>query len=78
MYYIHYYLNNQSHRYEYAFNSLWAAIFKARAIFEEHGIDTDVMHAMTGEVLAIFQPNHVEVNDDLEVDIQVLALTPLK
>lgn len=73
MYQVTYYIDKFSYRYEFIFNTLWGAIFKARAIFEEHGIATDVMNMHTGEILATFEPNKVWVNDDLEVDIQLLA-----
>lgn len=78
MYYVTYYINKQPHRYEFAFKSLWAAIFKARAILEQHGLATDVMQAGTGEILAVFEPDHTEINTDLEIDLQVLALQPLE
>lgn len=78
MYYVTYYINKQPRRYEFAFQSLWAAIFKARAIFEQHGLATDVMQAVTGEILAIFEPGHTEINADLETDLQVLALKVLE
>lgn len=78
MYYVTYYINKQPHRYEFAFQSLWAAIFKARAILEQHGMATDVMQANTGEILAIFEHDYTEINVDLDFDLQVLALKPLK
>lgn len=77
MYYVYYYIDNQPHRYEYAFQSLWSAIFKARAIFEEHGIATDVMQAITGEILATFEFGSIEINKNLEINLQILALNPL-
>lgn len=78
MYKIHYYINRQPRPYEYAFKSLWAAIFKARAIFEEHGIAADVMNTVTGEIIAIFEPGNTYIDSDLETDLQVLALTALE
>lgn len=78
MYHVCYYLNKQPHDYNYNFKSLWAAIFKARAIFEEHGIATDVMQEGTGEILAVFEPGHTEINADLETDLQILALKVLE
>lgn len=78
MYYVYYYINSKRFRYEFEFQSLWAAIFKARAIFEEHGLAADVMNSKTGEILAIFDFNHIEINNDLEIDLQILALNPLK
>ena len=73
MYQVTYYINKIPHHYEFIFNSLWGAMFKARSIFEEHGIATDVINTHTGEILAIFEPNKVWVDNDLEVDIQILA-----
>lgn len=77
MYQVTYYISNKPHHYEFIFQSLWGAMFKARAIYEEHGFATDVTNTHTGEVLAIFEPN-VWTSNDLEVDLQVLAHTPLK
>lgn len=77
MYQVTYYISNKPHHYEFIFQSLWGAMFKARAIYEEHGLVTDVTNTHTGEVLAIFEPN-VWTSNDLEVDLQVLAHTPLK
>lgn len=73
MYQVTYYISNKPHHYEFIFQSLWGAMFKARAIYEEHGIATDVMNTHTGEILAIFEPNKVWTNSDLETDIQILA-----
>lgn len=78
MYEVTYYINKQPNRYGYRFRSLWAATFKARAIFEEHGLATDVMNTMTGEILAIFEPGHTWVNEDLETDIRTMALQNLE
>ncbi len=77
MYQVTYYMEKNPYHYNFLFNSLWSAIFKARAIFEEHGFATDVMNTVTGEILAIFEPNNTWVNDDVEVSIQALARTPL-
>lgn len=73
MYQVTYYIDKFPYHYEFIFNSLWGAMFKARAIFEEHGIATDVMNTHTGEILATFEPNKVWTNNDLETDIQILA-----
>lgn len=77
MYQVTYYINKMPHHYCFLFDSLWAAIFKARSIFEEHGFATDIMRLYTGEILAVFEPNNTWIDNDLEVDLQVLALTPL-
>ena len=73
MYQITYYIDKQHYYYDFLFQSLWGAMFKARSIFEEHGIATDVINTHTGEILAIFEPNKVWVDNDLEIDIQILA-----
>lgn len=78
MYQVTYYIDKQPHSYDFIFNSLWGAMFKARAIFEEHGLATDVMNTHTGEILAIFEPNNIWIDSDLEVDLHILALRPLE
>lgn len=78
MYQVTYYMGKNPYHYNYLFKSLWAATFKARAIFEEHGFSTDVMNITTGEVLAIFQPGNNWVNEDLETDIHSIALQALE
>ena len=78
MYQINYYVDNHAHTYGYNFKSLWGAIFKARAIFEEHGIHTEVTSTVTGELLAIFNLTDTWTDSDLEVDLQILAHTALK
>ena len=78
MYRVNYYFDNHGYQFGYYFHSLWAATFKARAIFEEHGFATDVMVASTGEVLVTFDKNETWVDDDLETDIHSLALQELK
>ena len=78
MYQVYYYINRQPHPYNYNFKSIWAAIFKARAIFEEHGTPSDVMNTATGEILAIFEPGNTYIDEDLETDLQVLAITALE
>lgn len=56
MYEVYYYINRMPHRYGYLFKTAWAATLKACAIFEEHGLATDVMNTNTGEIIAIFEP----------------------
>ena len=73
MYQLTYYINGKTNHYEFIFQSLWGAIFKARAIFEEHGIPTDVTSTLTGEVFATFNTTEIWTDPDLEVDLQVLA-----
>lgn len=78
MYQVTYYIDKLPHHYGFVFNTLWSAIFKARAIFEEHGLATDVMNTYTGEILAIFEPNKAWTDSDLETDLQILAYKTLE
>lgn len=53
-YYVTYYKDNIPCRYEFEFRSQFAAVFKARAIRDEHGIPTEVTQAATGWIVARF------------------------
>lgn len=77
-YEICYYLNYTPTRYMYVFQSLWAAVFKARMIYEEHGISADVRDCTTGEVLAIFDPDSVWTADGLPDEVEHCAKAPLE
>lgn len=77
MYEVNYYINRLPHRYDFNFNSLWGATFKARAIFEEFGLATDVMDNNTGEILVIFEPNNIWISDDASDDAKLLVLQAL-
>lgn len=77
MYEVNYYINKLPYRYEFNFNSLWGAIFKARAIHEEHGLATDVMDRQTGEIVAIFEPNNTWISEEFDTEIRKLALQAL-
>lgn len=80
MYHLTYWQNNKPTTYGYFFQSLWAAIFKARAITESYGFPTDVLDASTGAVMVEFEPESpraVYIDCDVPKDIQTLALTPL-
>lgn len=57
MYQVNYYLNGVKCACQFHFDSLFGAIYKARAIYTEHGAPTDVMDLSTGEVHAIFNDN---------------------
>lgn len=78
MFKVFYYMNGSSHQYAFIFESLWAATFKARAIFEEHGFATDVMNAETGEILAIFGGDTCWTAESVSPDVCHLATQPLK
>ena len=78
-YQIHYYIDREPYRYDFIFNSLWAATFKARAIMECHGVAADVMDCETGEILAIFEPNgKIWTQTEIVPEVRILAHTPLE
>lgn len=54
MFKVNYYLNDKMNTFDYNFSTAWVAAIKARAIYEEHGIPSDVVDMTTGEVMAIF------------------------
>lgn len=77
MYEVIYHLERQPQTYEKKFHNAWSAILKARMIFEEHGLVTDVMDCNTGEIITIFEPNDTYVAEDLHDSLKMLALRPL-
>lgn len=80
MYQINYY-NGRPVIFNYCFRSLWAAVFKARAITESYGFPTDVLDMSTGAVMMEFEPESLKavyIDCDLPKDIELLALTPLE
>lgn len=76
--YVYYYLNGKEIRHDFQFHSPWAAVFKARAIYEEHGIPTHVMDEETGELIAIFSPTQAWVSEEQNQFIKTIALQPLE
>ena len=54
MYRVYYYLNGKQNSVDFIFTTVKGAIYKAHAIYTEHGINTDVMDLETGEIMAIF------------------------
>jgi len=79
MYQINYY-NDKPVIFDYCFRSLWAAVFKARAITESYGFPTDVLDISTGAIMVEFEPESLKavyIDCDVPKDIQALALTPL-
>lgn len=65
MYQVNYYLNDKMYTVERTFSTAWVATYKARAIYDEHGIPTDVVDMTTGEVIAIFAANNCYLADFL-------------
>jgi len=81
MYQVTYWQDNKPIPYNYFFQSLWAAVFKARAITESHGFPTDVMSSTTGAIMVEFEPESrkaVYIDSDVPNDVKLLALTPLE
>ena len=81
MYHITYWRNNTPTPYDYLFQSLWAAVFKARAITESYGFPTDVMESTTGAIMVEFKPKSQKatyIDSDVPNDIKLLALAPLE
>lgn len=82
MYQINYY-NDKPAIFNYCFRSLWAAVFKARAITESYSFPTDVIDMSTGAVMVRFESENLKtkavyIDCDLPKDIELLALTPLE
>lgn len=61
MYQVNYYLNGKHLTYNFEFHTIAGAIYKACAIFTEHGICSDVMDTTTGEILAIFSYDDIYI-----------------
>lgn len=78
MYHIYYYLNGRRLRYEWDFSSLWAAVFKARALYEIHGVDTEVISKLDGEIMAYFSYVKTYASDACPIVVQKLVYTPLE
>jgi len=81
MYQLTYWQNNKPISYDYFFQSLWAAVFKARAITESHGFPTDVISSTTGAIMVEFEPNSkkaIYIDSDAPKDVKLLALTPIE
>ena len=80
MYQIIYYNEEGSARtYDFIFNTIWAAVFKARCFTEIHKICTDVMDMQYGNILASFSPTgNVYADPDLPEDIKTLIYTPIE
>lgn len=81
MYIINYSLDHNTNweKYNFHFNSLWAAVFKARAICIEHWAATDVIDNSTGVVLVSFNRiGGAYTDEDLPEDIKKLANLPIE
>ncbi len=75
-YYVYYYVNNMQYRFEFCFESLFAAVYKARAIYDSYGYATDVVDGNTGEILAMFSIENIWVCDDCDDSIKLFTLLP--
>ena len=80
MYQINYY-NGKPVIFNYCFQSLWAAVFKARAITESHGFPTEVMESTTGAIMVQFEPESqkaIYIDRNIPENVKLLARTPLE
>lgn len=78
MYQVTYWQNNKPTPCDYFFQSLWAAVFKARAITESYGFPTDIMSSTTGAIMVEFQPESrkaIYIDSDVPNDVKLLAFT---
>lgn len=81
MYTINYSLdhNEDWKKYDFHFDSLWGAVFKARAICIQHWAATDVIDNNTGVVLVSFnRVGGCYVDEELPEDIKKLASLPIE
>lgn len=81
MYTINYSLDHNKNwkTYDFHFDSLWGAVFKARAICIQHWAATDVIDNNTGVVLVSFnRVGEAYVDEDLPEDIKKLASLPIE
>ena len=65
MYHVNYFLNGERLTYNFNFHTAIGAIYKAMAIFTEHGIQSDVMDTTTGEIIAIFTHEDIYIAQDI-------------
>lgn len=81
MYIINYSLdhNKSWKKYDFHFDSLWGAVFKAGTICAKHWADVDVIDGNTGVVLVSFnRASGAYIDEDLPKDIKILASLMLK
>ena len=80
MYTINYNLDHEHwHKYDVLFNTLWGAVFKARAICVEHWAATDVIDNNTGIVLVSFnRAGGAYIDEEVPEDIKKLASLPIE
>ena len=72
--------SNQWRDYYIEFRSLWAAVFKAKAIRDQYAANTRVISLHTGEVMVVFDRDDgvgTHINEGMPDDIIALALVPL-
>lgn len=80
MYTINYNLDHEHwEKYDFCFDTLWASVFKARAICVQHWADVDVIDKNTGVVLVSFnRAGGYYVDEELPEDIKKLASLPIE
>lgn len=80
MYNINYSLDNEQwKKYDFCFNTIWGATFKARAISIQHWANVDVIDNSTGVVLVSFnRAGGCYVDEELPDDIKKLATAPIE
>lgn len=80
MYQLTYWQDKNPKTFGVFFKSLWAAVFKARAITESYGFPTDVKDMSTGAIMVEFEPESLKavyIDCDVPKDVQTLALSAL-
>lgn len=79
-YYVTYYVDKKPVEFAFAFESQFAACYKARMIRDAYGYATDVMEHETGGIIAIFEPNGrcFVAERDIDTDARkICALPPM-
>jgi len=77
-YQVTYYIDRMPHQYGMLFETAFGAIYTARSILDRHGLATDVMDCMTGEIVAIFEPGNTYISQELDVESTMLGLKVIK
>ena len=79
MYELSYWNNCKKETYEYIFKSLWAALFKARAILDSYGMAAEVMDVETGAIMAYIPKDGAPyVDSEVPKDLQNLIFLPIE
>lgn len=72
------YLNHKVYDYGFTFETVFGAIYTARSMFENRGIETDVMNSETGEVIAFFFKDRVYISDEIKMENEKMAITEMR